>query len=75
MQEKENRYIIELKKFVGQEAVVTDALGKVFKGKVVAWGFNHLNVILMTDKEKIIIKNISNIVRKRGENNEAIDKK
>ena len=71
MQEKENyfvsenRYIVELKKFIGSKVIVEDLNGKKFKGVCLAIGFNHLNIILMTDKQKITIKNISNISRDR----------
>jgi len=61
-----NVYIEELKKCVGQPVTVFDISGKEFSGICKAISFMHLNVILMTDDEKIIIKNISHIKRKRS---------
>lgn len=63
--ERENRYIVELKKFIGSKVIVKDMNEKEFKGKCIAIGFNYLNVILMTEKEKIVVKNISSIRRDR----------
>jgi len=60
-----NIYIEELKKFIGQEVTVIDMNGKEFSGICKAISFMHLNIILMTNDEKIIIKNISYIKRKR----------
>ena len=61
----ENIYIEELKKCVKKQVTVTTKTGKEFKGICKAINFMHLNIILMTEKEKIIIKDISHLIRKR----------
>ena len=58
-------YTSELIKFIGQEVRVTDNINNIYDGVCVAIGFQHLNVVIMNDKEKIAIKNISSISRKR----------
>lgn len=65
MAEVGNTYLIELKKFIGQQVVVTTVDGNTIKGICRAIDFNHLNVIIMTDEEKIIVKNVRNINRVR----------
>jgi small nuclear ribonucleoprotein (snRNP)-like protein len=60
-----NSYIEELKKFIGKDVTVTDIAGREFRGICRAISFQYLNVVLSTDNEKIIVKNISNICRKR----------
>lgn len=62
----ENLYIGELKKFVGQEVTVKDAFGAEYSGTCVAIGWQHLNIVLRTETEKIVLKNISSIRRKRS---------
>jgi hypothetical protein len=61
-----NEYIDELKKYVGQEVYVRDNNGNEFTGICKAICFNYLNVVVMTEYDKILIKNISYIKRKRG---------
>lgn len=60
-----NPFINELKKFIGKEVEVTDITMNKYAGVCKAVSFMHLNVILETNKEKIVIKNIANIVRLR----------
>jgi len=64
--ESSNVYLEELKKFVGKECEVTDAFGNKFKGICKGMNFNYLNIILMTEKEKIVIRNIANVRRLRS---------
>lgn len=63
-----NPFVEELKKFIKSQAVVEQHIdGKVIAtaGIIKAIDFNHLNVIVMTDTEKILIKNFYRIKRKR----------
>jgi hypothetical protein len=64
--ENANVYLEELKKFIGEECEVTDASGNKYKGICKGLNFNYLNIILMTDKEKIIVRNIANVRRLRS---------
>lgn len=66
MMDGTNPYFDELKKFVGKECEVTDAFGNKFRGVCKGVNFNYLNIILMTDTEKIIIRNIANVRRPRS---------
>jgi len=61
---RNNAYINNLRDFVGKEIIVKDSLGKSVKGTCLAIWFAHLNVILQTKTEIIILKNISSIRRK-----------
>jgi small nuclear ribonucleoprotein (snRNP)-like protein len=70
--EKSNVYLEELKKFIGKECEVTDASGNKYKGVCKGLNFNYLNIILMTDKEKIIIRNIANVRRLRSAPSEPV---
>jgi len=65
----ENEYIEELKKFLKKEVIVTAVDGTIFKGICKALDYNHHNCIIMTETEKIIIKNIRNISRIRNGGN------
>jgi small nuclear ribonucleoprotein (snRNP)-like protein len=65
MNHKEERYDEELEKCINQEVEVIDQQGREYKGKLIAYNRVHLNVILMTNDEKIIIRNVANIKRKR----------
>ena len=62
---KDNEYVAELKKFIGKECDVWDVNGDKFIGIVKTINFMYLNVILMTNTHKVIIKNISRIERRR----------
>ncbi len=64
--EMNNPYINELNKFLYKEAIVKDSFGELHEGIVVGYNHQHLNVILMTLTEKIVIKNPQLIRRKRG---------
>jgi hypothetical protein len=64
---KPSKYTNELIKCIGKEVTVKDIGGKDFVGICEALDFFHLNVILKTDTETVIIKNIQHIRRKRGE--------
>lgn len=61
----ENTYVDELKKCIGKVVQVVREDGQTFKGVCKAISFTHLNIVLMTETHKIIIKNISHIVRER----------
>lgn len=64
-EEKTNEYIDELKKFLRKQVKVTAIDGTIYEGECRAIDFIHLNVILMTDTEKYVIKNIRSISRPR----------
>lgn len=63
--EKSNIYLIELHKFLGKEVTVVNVKGEAYIGILKAINFQYLNVILMTDKEKIAIRDVSTIRRER----------
>lgn len=65
MPEDKNIYIEELKKCIGKKVKVKTMDGEEIEGSCRAINFMHLSIILMTDKEKIIIKNIQKITRER----------
>lgn len=62
---KTNRYVSELNKCLGKEVIVETSFKKKFKGILLGYNDVHLNVILMTEKEKQIIRNVTNISRRR----------
>lgn len=64
--EYHNRYTEELKKCIGENIIVYREDGTKFEGTCKAISFQHLNVVIMTPVEKIIVKNISHIIRKRN---------
>ena len=64
--ERPNIYLIELNKFLGKEVTVTNARGEIYSGVCRAVNFQYMNVILMTDEEKIAIRDVSTIRRKRS---------
>ena len=74
-EKKQNIFIAELKKFVGKEVEVTDIAMNQYKGICKAVSFTHLNVILMNERQKIVIKNIACIKRKRTFDKYAKQKK
>jgi small nuclear ribonucleoprotein (snRNP)-like protein len=55
----------ELKKFVGQEVMVVTEDGSVYEGRCVAILFGLVGVVLMSAEEKIIVRSIRVISRKR----------
>ena len=63
----EDRYMVELKKCLKKECVVKDIHNIEHTGICLGINFTHLNVVLMSDTHKIIIKNIVTITRKRRE--------
>jgi len=65
MEQKINPYMDELKKFIKKYVIVKDQNGETYEGECRAINFQHLNVVLMNDDEKIIIRNIQYIKRKR----------
>lgn len=65
MTERDNDWIIELKKFIKQDVIVKDMFGTRYEGQCKAINYMHLNIVLMTDTEKIIIKNPQIMRRKR----------
>ena len=65
----QNECVAELKKFLRQDVVVRTMNNEEVKGNCRAINFQHLNVVLMTDKQKIIVKNIKSISRERTFNN------
>ncbi len=62
---KENTYIEELKKFIKKPVVVINDQGNTFEGICKAIDFHYVNIILMTDNEKIFVKNVRSITRQR----------
>lgn len=60
-----NPFIEEAKKFLKQDVVVTTLDNEKIGGNLRAICFNHLNCVIMTDKEKILVKNVKIITRKR----------
>lgn len=61
-----NFWFIELHKFVGKDVTVLDSRGVEHQGVFCAFSSQHLNVIIRTDDEKIIIRNVVTIRRKRS---------
>ena len=59
------RYDTELEKCIKQDVNVETQAGKKFKGKLIAYNPIHLNVVILTEKKKIIIRNVSHIERNR----------
>lgn len=66
MNEEKNEFVDELKKCVKKQVEVVMKTGEKFVGQCRAISYNHLNVVLMTETEKIILKDISHIKRKRS---------
>lgn len=73
-EKKINPFTAELSKFLGKEVIVQDFNGKEFEGKVKSINFAYGTVIIVTPKEKIYVRNVSNIRRKR-DNPEEVKKK
>lgn len=72
-----DRYNSELEKCWKQEVKVTTQSGKEFKGTLLAYNPVHLNVVLMTPTQKMVIRNVSHITRKRMKewNENGMDKR
>ena len=65
----ENNYLAEIRKFEKKEVTVRYYIGsKIEKitGIITAINYNSLVIVIMTEKEKIIIKNFISVRRKRG---------
>ena len=58
-EKNKNPYFQELEKIIGKEIEVTDIAMNKYTGICKAVSFNHLNIILKTDKELLVLKNIS----------------
>lgn len=65
MVELKNRYLEELKKMERQQIKVKDFDGNEYEGECLGINYMHLNIVLMTKDEKIIIKNPQVIRRTR----------
>ena len=63
---KDNLYLTELKKFVNSNVVITTKDGRTHIGICKAINYQYLNVILMTETEKILFKDIADMRRKRS---------
>ena len=61
----DNLYLKELNKFINKEVIVVKNNGEKFLGTCKAIAYNHLNIVLMTEQEKILIKDISHMIRIR----------
>lgn len=66
MEQEKNSYIEEMKKFEGKEVIVIDRNENKVKGLCKAINYNYGHVILMTNKEKILMRNVAGIVRDRS---------
>ncbi len=58
-------YSLQLEKFVGKNVEVSNLVGDNFRGKCIAINKTHLNIILETVEDIIIIKNINTIRREK----------
>ena len=65
MKEKKNEYQEELDKFVGNIVAIKDIFGDIHKGILLGYNPLDLSVILMTEEEKILLKNYYSIIRVR----------
>lgn len=61
-----NSYTDELKRFLRKHVTVIGHNGEEYNGLCIAINFSHLNVILKTSTEKIIVKQITSIRRLRS---------
>jgi len=62
---RRNEFIEELVKFRGSEITVTTARGKVYEGVCSAVSHSDMWVVLRTPREKIVIRDVVEIRRKR----------
>jgi small nuclear ribonucleoprotein (snRNP)-like protein len=65
-----NKYLEELNKMLQQEVEVKDIDGTVYKGVLRGFYMQHLNICIMTDTEKVIIRNWVSMKRKRNKTEE-----
>lgn len=63
--ESKSLYSIQLEKFVGKNVEVSNLIGDKVKGKCIAVNKSHLNIILETTNNILIIKNINTIRRNK----------
>lgn len=62
---KDNHFFDELNKMVGKDVVVKTIDGEIIEGVLTGIHVQYLNLSIMTDTEKIIIKNVASFRRKR----------
>lgn len=65
---EQNNTFEEYEKFVKKDVIVKYHEGSeviTLEGQLRFLSFNHLSCVIMTEKEKIIVKNIITITRKR----------
>ena len=74
-EEKGNAFVKELQRFIGKDVVVEDFNDKKFEGELRAIHFTYGNVIIRTPTEKIYVRNVANIRRKRSNPIEVSKKK
>lgn len=70
--QKTNRYIEELMKMHKCEVRVKDIFGTIHEGICIAVNFAHMNIILMTENQKIVVKNPQVIWRTRRKDNDDL---
>ncbi len=63
---RQSKYFEELEKFLKSPVTVIDSYGNTYEGICHAISDPHLNVVLMTPTNKILIKGIVSISRKRS---------
>jgi len=63
---KNNKYLDELNKMLEKEVRVKDINGDEYTGILRGFYLQHLNVIIMTEKEKVLIRNWVSMKRTRG---------
>jgi len=56
---------LEQSKFLNQEVKVTDSRGQIHIGVCKAINKQHFSIIIMTDTEKVAIRNVVYMTRKR----------
>lgn len=71
-----NVHTEEIKKYINDEVEVEYMFGdhaKFIKGKLKSICFKHLSVVVMTKEEKILIKHITSVKRKRTHGTDKAD--
>jgi hypothetical protein len=66
-------YETELKKFIGSKVLVVDNQGNKHEGICKGVNLHYFNVILMTDDEKIAIRNVVYMKRLRTKTREEVE--
>lgn len=61
----DNKFFDELNKMLKQMVTVKTTDGETIEGRLTGFQVQHLNVSIMTGTEKIIVRNLSSIRRKR----------